>query len=94
MSGSVGGGGTGTVPLAGITGNTAGTLTGFGGSGVGAGGGIIGADAGALATGISIGGGLPLVGSLLGHWPAIAARPPSDTPSTPAIIFQRDNDMV
>jgi hypothetical protein len=99
MAGSAAGGGTGIVPLAGTTGNTAGTLIGLDDSALGSGGrlgvgGVItGAAAGALVMGIS-GGGLPLVGSLLGHWPAIATRPPSDTPRTPAIIFQRDNSMV
>jgi len=29
-----------------------------------------------------------------GHWPVTAARPPSDTPSTPAISFHRDKNMV
>jgi hypothetical protein len=38
------------------------------------------------------GGGLPFDASDFGHW-ATAARPPSDTPSTPANIFQRDNVM-
>jgi len=99
MAGSATGGGTGIVPLAGTTGNTAGTLIGLDDSALGSGGrlgvgGVItGAAAGALVMGIS-GGGLPLVGSLLGPWPAIATRPPSDTPRTPAIIFQRDNSMV
>src|SRR5262249_54466043 len=31
--------------------------------------------------------------SVFGHWLA-AANPPSDTPSTPAMIFHRDNDML
>src|SRR6185312_3133713 len=35
----------------------------------------------------------PLLESNFGHWLAAAARPPIDTPSTPAINFQRDNDM-
>jgi hypothetical protein len=86
--------------LAGILGIFIGSPLGIGSAGavpLGAGnGGNCGADAGGigtLAAGVS-GGGADLFASDFGHWPAIAARPPSDTPSTPAIIFQRDNDMV
>ena len=64
-------------------------MAGLAGSSIGTG----GSKTGALATGTS-GGVEPLVGSLLGHCPAIAARPPSDITRIPAIIFQRDDDMV
>jgi hypothetical protein len=60
-----------------------------GGSGVaGPAGGTFGS---AFATGAS--GDRPLLVSNFGHWLAAAASPPIDTPSTPAINFQRDNDM-
>jgi hypothetical protein len=45
-------------------------------------------------TGISIGFLPALVVSVLGHWPATVARPPSVTLSIPATIFQRDKYMV
>jgi hypothetical protein len=93
LGGLTGAGDGGRVPLAGITGNIAGAVPALDESTLGiegrtgvAGGGMTGVTTGAEAVGIS--GGEPFIGSLLVHWPAMAARPPSETASTPAIIFQ------
>jgi hypothetical protein len=83
------GGTAGAVPP--DTGSGSGGSSAFGSAGLGGsmgvpfGGGIAGtSSAGAAAV-------RSLVVSVLGHCPAIAAIPPSDTPSPTAMIFQRDS---
>ena len=68
----------------------AGVTGGIFGAGAWGAAGLTGASANAISTGFFN----PLFVSGLGHWPATVASPPSDTPNTPAIIFQRDHDMV
>jgi hypothetical protein len=94
------GGGAG-ISAVGSAGNAGAVGVGMVGAGVVAGNGNEGGAGGALAapaggtfgasatlTGVS--GWRPFVLSSFGHWLAAAARPPIETPKTPAIIFQRD----